>query len=75
MLREFLKFRLSKFIFASISGLVLGLIFSLAEVKCWRCVKRAFPFINVFHFLIFMAIVFVIIWIAYSFAMISKNEA
>ena len=72
MLKEFLKFRLSKLVSASLSGLALGLIFSLAEVECWSCGRQKLLSV-VPYFLIFTVIIFVIVWIAHSFTISLKK--
>jgi len=66
---EFSKFRLLKFIFAFTSGIALGLFFSFAEVECRSC-SRPISFLkSVFHFVGFAVVIFMIVWIAYSFVL------
>jgi hypothetical protein len=72
MLKEFLKFRKSKFISAFFSGLLLGLVFSLVKHGCPSCSRQSL-FANLVHFSIFFGAIFVIVWIAHSFT-ISLNK-
>jgi len=72
MWKEFLKFRMSKFISAFFSGLLLGLVFSLMKHGCRSCSRQSL-FANLVHFVIFFGAIFVIVWIAHSFSIKLKK--
>ena len=73
MFEELFKFRLIKFAISCVAGVVLGLVFSLSEIECWKCLKSSFPKINVGHFLSFTIVVFMFVWFAYSYTKIGKK--
>jgi len=73
MFEELFKFRRAKFIWSCVSGLGLGLVFSLSEIGCWECLKSSLSKVNIGHFLSFSIVVFMFVWFAYSYAKIGEK--